>query len=131
MPFAEWIRERGEADGVDPTRVAVAGDSAGGNMATVLTIMAKQRGDPQFVHQSLYYPMTDANPPKNQRASACSKMVPMEVPRGSSGSEQLPCRRGSAKRDHRLPAAGEIWPILRTCHPLWSSSIRTTCPGPR
>ncbi len=58
---AQWIRQRGQADGFDPTRVAVAGDSAGGNMATVLTIMAKQRGDDQFVHQSLYYPMTDAN----------------------------------------------------------------------
>jgi acetyl esterase len=58
---AQWIRDRGEADGFDPTRVAVAGDSAGGNMAAVLTVMAKQRGDLQFVHQSLYYPMTDAN----------------------------------------------------------------------
>lgn len=58
----QWIRERGQADGFDPTRVAVAGDSAGGNMATVLSIMAKQRGNARFVHQSLYYPMTDANP---------------------------------------------------------------------
>jgi acetyl esterase len=58
---AQWIRQRGKADGFDPTRVAVAGDSAGGNMAAVLTILAKQRGDDQFVHQSLYYPMTDAN----------------------------------------------------------------------
>jgi acetyl esterase len=46
---AQWIRTQ-----------AVAGDSAGGNMATVLPIVAKQRGDEQFVHQSLYYPMTDA-----------------------------------------------------------------------
>jgi acetyl esterase len=30
-------------------------------MATVLAMMAKQRGDVRFVHQSLYYPMTDAN----------------------------------------------------------------------
>lgn len=58
---AQWIGERGEAGGFDSSRVAVAGDSAGGNMAAVLTIMAKQRGDTQFVHQSLYYPMTDAN----------------------------------------------------------------------
>jgi acetyl esterase len=58
---AQWILGRGEADGFDSTRVAVAGDSAGGNMATVLSIMAKQRGDAQFAHQSLYYPMTDAN----------------------------------------------------------------------
>ena len=61
MPPLSGSDRRGEADGFDPTRVAVAGDSAGGNMATVLTIMAKQRGDDQFVHQSLYYPMTDAN----------------------------------------------------------------------
>jgi acetyl esterase len=58
---AQWIKEQGAAGGFDAGRIAVAGDSAGGNMATVLALMAKQRGDIQFVHQSLYYPMTDAN----------------------------------------------------------------------
>jgi acetyl esterase/lipase len=58
---AQWIVKQGEAGGYDATRIAVAGDSAGGNMSTVLALMAKQRGDLQFVHQSLYYPMTDAN----------------------------------------------------------------------
>ena len=38
----------------------MAGDSVGGNMAAALTILAKQRGDVTFVHQSLYYPVTDA-----------------------------------------------------------------------
>jgi acetyl esterase len=57
---AEWITEQGAGAGFDVTRIAVAGDSAGGNMATVLTLMAKQRASVQFVHQSLYYPMTDA-----------------------------------------------------------------------
>ncbi len=65
--IARWIRDRGEAHGFDATRLAVAGDSAGGNMATVLTIIAKQRADLQFVHQSLYYPMTDANPEDTER----------------------------------------------------------------
>jgi acetyl esterase len=32
----------------------------GGNMTAALTILAKQRGDVTFVHQSLYYPVTDA-----------------------------------------------------------------------
>jgi acetyl esterase/lipase len=59
---ARWITAQGPSRGLDPTRIAVAGDSAGGNMATVLTMMAKQRGDVRFIHQSLYYPMTDANP---------------------------------------------------------------------
>ena len=58
---AQWIKEQGASGGFDADRIAVAGDSAGGNMATVLALMAKQRGDVQFVHQSLYYPMTDAN----------------------------------------------------------------------
>jgi acetyl esterase len=58
---ARWIMEQGAAGGFDATRIAVAGDSAGGNMSTVLALMAKRRGDVRFVYQSLYYPMTDAN----------------------------------------------------------------------
>jgi acetyl esterase/lipase len=57
---ARWIVTDGAAKGLDATRLAVAGDSVGGNMATVLTILAKQRGDVTFVQQSLYYPVTDA-----------------------------------------------------------------------
>jgi acetyl esterase/lipase len=58
---ARWIAEQGAGGGFDTARTAVAGDSAGGNMATVLALMAKRRGDVRFVHQSLYYPMTDAD----------------------------------------------------------------------
>ena len=58
---ARWVIRHGAEHGLDPTRMAVAGDSAGGNMAAVLAILAKERGDVSFVHQSLYYPMTDAN----------------------------------------------------------------------
>jgi acetyl esterase len=57
---ARWIIEHGRSEGLDATRLAVAGDSVGGNMTAALTIMAKQRGDVAFVHQSLYYPVTDA-----------------------------------------------------------------------
>jgi acetyl esterase len=58
---AQWITGQGAGGGFDATRIAVAGDSAGGNMSTVLALMAKRRGDVRFVHQSLYYPITDAN----------------------------------------------------------------------
>lgn len=57
---AQWIVKEGAAKGLDAERLAVAGDSVGGNMAAVLAILAKQRGDVTFVHQSLYYPVTDA-----------------------------------------------------------------------
>jgi acetyl esterase/lipase len=57
---ARWITEKGAEEGLDADRLAVAGDSVGGNMTAALTLMAKQRGDVTFVHQSLYYPVTDA-----------------------------------------------------------------------
>ncbi|WP_456824522.1 alpha/beta hydrolase [Cellulomonas sp. P5_E12] len=57
---AQWITRHGLSEGLDPDRLAVAGDSVGGNMTAALTLLAKQRGDVTFVHQSLYYPVTDA-----------------------------------------------------------------------
>jgi acetyl esterase/lipase len=58
---ARWITGDGLAEGLDGSRLAVAGDSVGGNMAAALALLAKQRGDVTFVHQSLYYPVTDAS----------------------------------------------------------------------
>ncbi|MFF3920310.1 alpha/beta hydrolase [Streptomyces sp. NPDC001852] len=57
---ARRLTANGAAEGLDASSMAVAGDSVGGNMAAALAIMAKQRGDVRFVHQSLYYPVTDA-----------------------------------------------------------------------
>jgi len=58
---AQWITQDGSSKGLDGSRLVVAGDSVGGNMATVLTIMAKDRGDVSFDHQLLFYPVTDAS----------------------------------------------------------------------
>ena len=44
----------------DGTRLAIAGDSVGGNMTAAVTLMAKQRGGPSFAQQVLFYPVTDA-----------------------------------------------------------------------
>ena len=57
----EWIGEHGAEHDLDSARIAVAGDSVGGNMTAALTIMAKQRGGPQISAQLLYYPVTDAS----------------------------------------------------------------------
>jgi acetyl esterase len=57
---AQHITRSGAAHGLHPDRMAVAGDSVGGCMAAALTLMAEGRGDVRFVHQSLYYPVTDA-----------------------------------------------------------------------
>ena len=50
----------GAAHQLDPDRIAVAGDSVGGNMTAALALMANERGDVRFVQQSMYYPVTDA-----------------------------------------------------------------------
>ncbi|MFI7004531.1 alpha/beta hydrolase [Nocardia sp. NPDC050175] len=58
---AQWVSTQGAEKNLDPSRIAVAGDSVGGNMAIALTLMAKERGDVAFVQQVLFYPVTDAN----------------------------------------------------------------------
>jgi acetyl esterase/lipase len=57
---ARWIVREGAANKLDPERIAIAGDSVGGGMTAALALMAKERGDVQFVQQSMYYPVTDA-----------------------------------------------------------------------
>ncbi|MCW2984787.1 MAG: lipase [Conexibacter sp.] len=57
---AQWVLRDGAGKGLDPTRMAVAGESVGGNMAAALTLMAKERGDVTFLQTSMYYPVTDA-----------------------------------------------------------------------
>jgi acetyl esterase len=57
---ARWIVREGAAHGLDPARMAIAGDSVGGGMTAAITLMAQERGDVRFVHQSMYYPVTDA-----------------------------------------------------------------------
>lgn len=57
---AKYVAEHGKEFNIDPSRMAVAGDSVGGNMTAAVTILAKERGGPQFRFQALFYPVTDA-----------------------------------------------------------------------
>ena len=57
---AQWAAREGAGKGLDPERLAVAGESVGGNMAAALSLMAKERGDVHFLQTSMYYPVTDA-----------------------------------------------------------------------
>lgn len=55
----KYVVENAKMLNLDATRLAVAGDSAGGNMAAAVTLLAKQRGGPTISHQLLFYPVTD------------------------------------------------------------------------
>ncbi len=54
-----WVRDHAAELGVDATRLAVGGDSAGGNLATVVAIAARDAGDLPIAFQLLIYPATD------------------------------------------------------------------------
>jgi acetyl esterase len=56
---ATWVGTHAESLGVDPERVAVGGDSAGGNLATAVCLLARERDDSAFSHQLLLYPMVN------------------------------------------------------------------------
>jgi acetyl esterase/lipase len=54
-----WLHEHAGELGVDPDRIAVMGDSAGGGMAAALTILTRERGGPKIARQILLMPMLD------------------------------------------------------------------------
>ena len=57
----KYVAEHAREFGVDAARLAVAGDSVGGNMAAVVSLLAKERKGPAIRYQLLYYPVTYAN----------------------------------------------------------------------
>jgi acetyl esterase/lipase len=58
---ANWVARNGKSINVDSSRLAVVGDSVGGNLTAALTLLAKERGGPSIKFQVLFYPVTDAN----------------------------------------------------------------------
>ncbi|WP_219471449.1 alpha/beta hydrolase [Nonomuraea rhizosphaerae] len=55
-----WVHEHARELGADPAKLVVAGDSAGGNLATVTCLKARDEGGPPILFQVLVYPCTDA-----------------------------------------------------------------------
>ena len=59
LAATRWVRREAAALGIDPARLAVGGDSAGGNLAAVVAIAARDAGDLPVAFQLLIYPATD------------------------------------------------------------------------
>ncbi|RCV48220.1 alpha/beta hydrolase [Marinitenerispora sediminis] len=69
-----WVHRQAAELGADPARVAVAGDSAGGNLAAVACLLARERGTPPIAFQLLIYPVTDIMstlPSRRENADGC------------------------------------------------------------
>ncbi|UAJ11928.1 alpha/beta hydrolase [Glacieibacterium megasporae] len=54
-----WVARNAAALGVDPVRIAVMGESAGGGLAAMVAIVARDRGEVRLCYQTLIYPMLD------------------------------------------------------------------------
>jgi acetyl esterase len=64
-----WVAEHADELGINPTRLAVAGDSAGGNLAAAVALMARDRGGPPLAFQMLVYPVIDSTAGRNDYPS--------------------------------------------------------------
>lgn len=72
LAAARWLSENAATIGADPSRLAVGGDSAGGNMACAVTLMARDAGGPAIKFQLLIFPNTDMKA-DNESVRAFSK----------------------------------------------------------
>jgi acetyl esterase len=66
---SQWVADHATELGIDPGRLAVAGDSAGGNLAAVVAQMARDRGGPALAFQLLVYPVIDVSAARNDYPS--------------------------------------------------------------
>jgi acetyl esterase len=57
----KWVAQNGQIININSSRLAIVGDSVGGNMAAAVALLAKERGEPPIRLQVLFYPVTDAN----------------------------------------------------------------------
>jgi triacylglycerol lipase len=55
----KWLHGEGETLGIDPARLAIAGESAGAGLAAALALLTRDRGKIPLIHQHLIYPMLD------------------------------------------------------------------------
>jgi acetyl esterase len=57
----QWVAKNGAELGIDVTRLAIGGDSAGGNLTAVTALLARDRGGPALRFQLMIYPVTDCS----------------------------------------------------------------------
>ena len=109
---ARWVGRFGREYGLDAERLAVAGDCVGGNLATVITLLSRERGEPDIRMQVLFYPDHRCGlrhgvlPPVRPGLPPATRYDDLVL-----GAIHPPPER--AQRDHCLPAAGQHSAVAR------------------
>ncbi len=120
----DWAAAHAAEIGADAARLAVAGDSAGGNLAAAAALHLRDKGGPKLAAQLLIYPGTDpAAPPEGSMAKTGEGYY---IPQDHHGvlPRQLYRISRSAAAPISRPCARRPWPI---CPRPWCSSRNTTC----
>ena len=85
-----WVKANGKSLNTDPLKIAVAGDSAGGNLAAAVCLMSRDRKGPSIAFQALIYPGLDA---ANLEAVEIGLLAPLlgagQVERGRPAEAEL------------------------------------------
>lgn len=102
-----WAARNAEQWGADPGRLVIAGDSAGGNLAAVVAMLARDRGGPKIALQVLIYPVVD----QRRKSSTASEHAKNGVLTGSHMqwfTEQYLGREGDRSNVLASPILGEF-----------------------
>lgn len=122
-----WLSEHAASLGADPARLAVGGDSAGGNLAAVVAMLARDRGGPHIAFQLLVYPTTDGDTTRGSYATygeghllttdLCRWFTAQYVPAGSERDVRHRVLHAPSHRD--LPPAHVL---VAECDPLYDEA---------
>jgi acetyl esterase len=115
----EWVGANASEFRGDPQRLAVGGDSAGGNLSTVVALMARDRGGPALRFQLLIYPCIDARENdlyKSREQNAASPFLPRETMDYFMSHYFRGCSDGKAARKNAL-ASPILAPSLKGLPP--------------
>ena len=124
-----WIIAHAAALGIDPARVAVGGDSAGGNLAAVLALLARDRTLPPLAFQLLIYPATDmamttvSSQTITQTVPLTSKSMKWFIDHYMRGAGDITDWRASPARAADLSGTAQALVLTCTCDPLRDEGI--------
>jgi acetyl esterase len=119
-----YVAEHAQEFGADPSRIAVGGDSAGGNLAAVVCLMARDQGGPPLAFQLLVYPVTDYDddsPSLREYAEGhllTRAMIPYFWGHYVSGPDQARDPRASPLQAKNLGGLPPAMVITAECDPI-------------